>query len=58
MPTNPDPTPEEVAAAIAAVELSWPRAGVAEPVDTSTLPAYRLSGRWWSAQSLQARPRP
>ncbi|MEM9036923.1 MAG: hypothetical protein AAGA99_16695 [Actinomycetota bacterium] len=40
-----DAGPEEVAAIVAAVELTWPRAAAAPP--PSAPPAWRFSGRWW-----------
>jgi hypothetical protein len=42
---EPDPTPEEVAAIVAAIELAWPR-----PVEPAVSPAesrWRFSGRPW-----------
>lgn len=45
-PSRSTPTPEEVAAVVAAVETAWPRPVVAQP--SSELPtAWRFSGRWW-----------
>ena len=51
-----DPTDEEVAAIVAAVEASWPRAVVA------AAPAppmrWRFSGRWWTKPVPLRRSRP
>jgi len=42
------PSPEEMAAIVAAVELAWPRpVVVAEPARTARSP-WRWSGRWWA----------
>jgi hypothetical protein len=39
-----EPTPQELAAIVAAVELVWPRP-VVEPPPTRS--PWRFSGRWW-----------
>jgi hypothetical protein len=50
-----NPTEAEVAAIVAAVEMSWPKpaAGVSAPPQTST--AWRYAGRWWQDGRLPAR---
>lgn len=53
---TPEPSDEEVAAIVAAVEVAWPRAGAA-PLDTD-VPRWRWSGRWWSKPIPQRRNRP
>ena len=55
MPVNP--TDEELAAILAAVEMTWPRPVVAvdEPQDT---PLWRFSGRWWRRHVAARRERP
>jgi hypothetical protein len=59
MATSPsDPTPEEVAAAVAAVELLWPRAVVVEEEQEQKPPAWRFSGRWWARPVPVSRRRP
>lgn len=50
-----DPTDEEVAAILAAVEGAWPRAGA--PVEPPPS-RWRWSGRWWSKPIPQRRVRP
>jgi hypothetical protein len=51
-----DPTDEEVAAIVAAIDAATPRVGVAEkPAD---VPRWRWSGRWWSRPIPQRRARP
>ncbi len=41
-----DPSPEELAAIVAAVELTWPRPSPAE--EPAPVPSWRFSGRWWN----------
>ena len=53
---TPDPSDEEVAAIVAAVEVGWPRA--AAPVTVTEMPRWRWSGRWWSRPIPQRRLRP
>ncbi len=53
---SPDPSDEEVAAILAAVEVGWPRPAAAAPVESS--PRWRWSGRWWSRPIPQRRNRP
>ncbi|HVF76113.1 MAG TPA: hypothetical protein VM938_13835 [Acidimicrobiales bacterium] len=45
-PSKSTPTPEEVAAVVAAIEMTWPRPVVAVP-STERPQAWRFSGRWW-----------
>lgn len=52
---TPDPTDEEVAAILAALQVTTPRPGgslVGEP------PRWRWSGRWWSKPIPARRVRP
>ena len=59
MATSPsDPTEEEVAAAIAAIELLWPRAVVVVDAEPPKPPAWRFSGRWWARPVPVSRQRP
>jgi len=53
---RPDPSPEELVAIVAAVEVAWPRAVVAEAVEPP--PRWRFSGRWWSKPVPARRERP
>ena len=41
------PTPEEVAAVVAAIEMTWPRPVVAIEEDKAKPKPWRFSGRWW-----------
>jgi hypothetical protein len=65
-PTDPDapavavtrggePSDEEVAAIVAAVEVTWPRPAVAAADQPSR---WRFSGRWWSKPVPLRRNRP
>jgi hypothetical protein len=51
-----DPTPEEVAAIVAAVECVWPRP-IAAVIDEPPM-RWRFSGRWWSKPVPTRRDRP
>ena len=52
-----EPSPEELAAIVAAVEVAWPKPVV--PVDTGPrTPRWRFSGRWWTKPIVERRERP
>jgi hypothetical protein len=53
---SPVPSEEEAAAIVAAVELSWPRAGAGEAPGAA--PRWRFSGRWWTKPVPAGRARP
>ena len=53
---SPDPSDEEVAAILAAIEVATPRAGAAAAPHAT--PRWRWSGRWWSRPIPQRRTRP
>jgi hypothetical protein len=53
---SPAPSEEEVAAILAAVEVSWPRAASAE--HDAGPSRWRFSGRWWSKPVPVRRTRP
>jgi hypothetical protein len=54
---SPEPTDEEAAAIVAAIDAATPRAGAA--AEASNLPPrWRWSGRWWSRPIPQRRTRP
>jgi hypothetical protein len=50
-----EPSDEELAAMVAAIEVTWPRP-VAVP--TAELPRWRFSGRWWTKPVPLRRVRP
>ena len=50
-----EPSDEEVAAIVAAVEVTWPRPAVAAAEQPSR---WRFSGRWWSKPVPLRRNRP
>jgi hypothetical protein len=51
------PTPEELAAIVAAVEVAWPRPQVIEERAPRPNP-WRFSGRWWARPQTARRERP
>ncbi|HEY3140493.1 MAG TPA: hypothetical protein VGJ86_05155 [Acidimicrobiales bacterium] len=51
-----DPSEEELAAIVAAIEVVWPRP--ASPVAPADIPRWRFSGRWWSKPVPLRRSRP
>ena len=51
-----DPSDEEMAAIISAVEIAWPRPRPPEP--PAAPPAWRFSGRWWNKPIPSRRDRP
>ncbi|MCU1454830.1 MAG: hypothetical protein JWN46_2976 [Acidimicrobiales bacterium] len=53
---TPDPSDEETAAIVAALELTRPAAGGTGDDDPS--PRWRWSGRWWSKPIPSRRVRP
>jgi hypothetical protein len=58
-PSRPGPSPAELAAIVAAVEVAWPRPVVVLPDDGPERPGlWRFSGRWWSKPSAVQRSRP
>jgi Acyl-CoA carboxylase epsilon subunit len=53
-----DPTDEEVAAIVAAVEVAWPRAAADPSVAAEVTQRWRFSGRWWTKPVPLRRSRP
>jgi hypothetical protein len=51
---NQDPTPEELAAIIAAVEMAWPRSVAVRVEPAQPAKAWRFSGRWWTVDRAPA----
>ncbi|HEX2849401.1 MAG TPA: hypothetical protein VHN98_02560 [Acidimicrobiales bacterium] len=51
-----DPSPEELAAIVAAVEMAWPRPVVVEDDRRRTSP-WRFSNRWWMPRRAPAASR-
>jgi hypothetical protein len=53
---TPEPTDDEVAAIVSAIELSWPApSAVAE---SEVIERWRFSGRWWTKPLPLRRDRP
>jgi hypothetical protein len=55
---RPDPSDEEVAAIVAAIEAGWPKPVVAAAATTERPNTWRFSGRWWSRPVPARRDRP
>ncbi len=54
-----DPSPDVLAAIVAAVDVAWPRpAPPADPPPPAGPGAWRFSGRWWSRPTTARRDRP
>ncbi len=53
----PEPTPEEAAAIVAAIQAGLATGGVGEPT-MAEMPRWRFSGRWWTKPVPQRRDRP
>lgn len=53
-----DPSPEELAAIVAAVEMAWPRPVALAPTEQERPGPWRFSGRWWSLPTTVRRERP
>jgi hypothetical protein len=51
------PTPEQLAAIVAAVELAWPRPVAVAPAAPEP-PRWRFAGRWWVKPVPSRRDRP
>ncbi|MDP9387902.1 MAG: acyl-CoA carboxylase subunit epsilon [Actinomycetota bacterium] len=54
-----EPSPEELAAIVAAVAALWAQRPMApaEPVPRARPPAWRFSGRWWAPGTAASRRR-
>ena len=50
-----EPTDEEAAAIVAAIEVAWPRPATGQ---TAGPPRWRFAGRWWSKPVPARRERP
>lgn len=58
-PEEGRPSPEELAAIVAALTVAWPAPAPprAEPRTDRRGPVWRFSGRWWAPDDV-VRPRP
>jgi hypothetical protein len=54
---RPEPTDEEAAAIVAAIDLMWPRP-VVVAANAARPEAWRFSGRWWARPVAARRDRP
>jgi hypothetical protein len=56
---SPEPSDEEVAAIVGALQALWPRPAVVVPAPTGRHPGgWRFSGRWWAKPVAARRDRP
>ena len=55
---EPEPSDEEAAAVVAALEALWPKPVSAAGSARHVSPAWRFSGRWWSGTSVARHSRP
>ena len=55
---SPEPTDEQVAAIVAAVEALWPKAVFVETSPVVRVPTWRFSSRWWIKPLASRRERP
>jgi hypothetical protein len=53
-----NPTDDEAAAVVAAVEVAWPRPAAPAGPPPDQAPRWRFSGRWWAKPVPAARQRP
>jgi hypothetical protein len=51
------PTDDELAAIVAAVELVWPQPQQAGPIESTPM-RWRFAGRWWTKPVPARRDRP
>jgi hypothetical protein len=58
MRIEPEPSDEEAAAVIAAIEALWPRPINDASSSRIVSSAWRFSGRWWSGNSPVRQSRP
>jgi hypothetical protein len=58
LPESSGPTPEVLAAIIAAIEMAWPRPIVVAEPPAAQSGSWRFSGRWWSRPQTARRERP
>lgn len=53
-----EPSPEQLAAIVAAIEVLWPQPPAAAPAAEAVSIRWRMSGRWWSRPTISRRDRP
>ena len=53
-----EPTEEEMAAIVAAIEIAWPKPAVAAAPAPAGPSRWRFAGRWWSKPIPVRRDRP
>jgi hypothetical protein len=53
-----EPTDEEMAAILAAIEVAWPKPATSTTLPASEPPRWRFAGRWWTKPIPVRRDRP
>jgi hypothetical protein len=53
-----EPSEEEMAAIVAAIEIAWPKPVVAVQTVNAEASRWRFAGRWWSKPIPARRERP
>lgn len=53
-----EPTDEEMAAILAAIEVAWPKPVISAAAAPNELPRWRFAGRWWTKPIPVRRDRP
>jgi hypothetical protein len=53
-----EPSEEEMAAIVAAIEIAWPKPVAAAPAVNVQPSRWRFAGRWWSKPIPARRERP
>jgi hypothetical protein len=56
-PKLADPSDDELAAIVAAIEMVWPKPAPAKPIESPPL-RWRFAGRWWTKPVPARRDRP
>ncbi len=55
---KPEPTEEELAAMVAAIDEVWPRPTVEENVVGTAESVWKFANRWWQGSRIGSRTRP
>jgi hypothetical protein len=53
-----DPSPEELVAIAAALEMAWPKHTVDQDMQKAAEDAWKFANRWWQGSHLMTRRRP
>jgi hypothetical protein len=55
---TPEPTDDEAAALVSAIDAMWPTIGVVAVPESARTTAWRFSGRWWHRDRFAPVDRP